>query len=61
MRGKKTKASIYNISGHKVLDVPGMESQGELMIPITGIQDGRYLLEVTGGGERIAQPFCLVR
>jgi hypothetical protein len=61
LRDPETRATIHDLTGHKVWEGAGSSPQGELAVPTTGFPKGRYLLEVRGAGERISKPFCILR
>jgi hypothetical protein len=58
---EKVKVRIYEFKGEKVLERTASPAMGELMVPISKLGTGRYLLEVTGLNHRLSKPFVLIQ
>ena len=61
IKGQSTRATVYGISGQKVLEVDGKKSKEVMAIPTDGISNGRYVLEIRYANRRISQPFLYAR
>jgi hypothetical protein len=60
MRNRPSSASLYGLNGAKVLERDGTGAASGIVLPVSGLRDGRYLLEIKGAGRRISETFQLV-
>lgn len=59
--GQNLRATIYDISGIRAVDVDAKSIGREISVPIQGVPNGRYLLDITSTNHRISQPIFLGR
>ncbi len=61
LRGQMSRVAIYSVFGNKIFEVDEGEFGEKITIPITGIPDGQYLLNVKNSNQRVTRPFFLMR